>query len=223
MEALVVFQQTLTGEEEDVVAELLITLKVDFKQPFISYGQDLSVFYALDRSGSPVIGRKEAKFSHEASGRDLDVDLLDQEFARHGQEHFVGGVMNLEQGIAAAIFAFGHERLDPLHRHVTLRRATCLLNEPEQLAETNGIDRQQQQIKQKVAALPESAPEVAKNAQPTIFATRSGTILCISKVATKKIAPTKANMLASVMLANTISSSRSNSASKVMLLGSSPI
>ena len=28
LEALVVFQQTLTGEEEDVVAELLITLKV---------------------------------------------------------------------------------------------------------------------------------------------------------------------------------------------------
>ena len=33
-----------------------------------------------------------------------------------------------------------------------------------------------------------------------MFATRSGTIVCVSKVATKKIAPTRANMLASVML-----------------------
>ena len=38
-----------------------------------------------------------------------------------------------------------------------------------------------------------------------MFATRNGTIVCITKVATKKIAPTRANMLASVMLASTIS------------------
>ena len=32
---------------------------------------------------------------------------------------------------------------------------------------------------------------MAKNAQPIMFATRSGTIVCVSNVATKKIAPTK--------------------------------
>src|SRR6516165_665210 len=48
-----------------------------------------------------------------------------------------------------AIFAFGHEWFEPFHRHVTLRRVACLLNELEQLTEANGIDRQQQQIKQK--------------------------------------------------------------------------
>jgi hypothetical protein len=36
-----VFQEALTGQDEEVITELRI-LKVDFKQPFISYGQDLS-------------------------------------------------------------------------------------------------------------------------------------------------------------------------------------
>ena len=36
-----VFQEALAGQEEQVIAELRI-LKVDFKQPFISYGQDLA-------------------------------------------------------------------------------------------------------------------------------------------------------------------------------------
>ena len=88
LEALVVFQQTLTGEEEDVVAELLITLKVDFKQPFISYSQDLSVFYALDRSGSSLIGRKEAKFSHETPWGKLDADFFDEKLPGDGEKHF---------------------------------------------------------------------------------------------------------------------------------------
>jgi hypothetical protein len=42
-----------------------------------------------------------------------------------------------------------------------------------------------------VPTLPERAPKVAKNVQPAMFATQSGTIVCISKVATKKMAPTK--------------------------------
>src|ERR1700731_1935995 len=74
----------------------------------------------------------------------------------------------------------------------------------------------------KVVAVPVSAPEAAKKAQPIMFATRSGTIVCVSKVATKKIAPTRANMLARVMLASTSSSRRLNNASDVMLLGSRP-
>jgi hypothetical protein len=41
---------------------------------------------------------------------------------------------------------------------------------------------------------------VRQNAQPIMFATRSGTIVCVSNVATKKIAPTRPNILASVML-----------------------
>jgi hypothetical protein len=48
--------------------------------------------------------------------------------------------------------------------------------------------------------MPVSAPKTAKNAQPIMLATRSGTMVCVSKVATKKMAPTRANMLASVML-----------------------
>jgi len=35
-----------------------------------------------------------------------------------------------------------------------------------------------------------------EHAQPIMLATRSGTIVCVNKVATKKIAPTRANMLA---------------------------
>ena len=65
----------------------------------------------------------------------------------------------------------------------------------------------------KVVMDPVSAPKQAKNPQPIMFATRSGTIVCVSKVATKKMAPTNANMLASVILASTISSNRLNSAS----------
>jgi hypothetical protein len=37
----------------------------------------LSVFDALDRPGSSVIGRKESKFSHDTSRRKLDADFLD--------------------------------------------------------------------------------------------------------------------------------------------------
>src|ERR1700757_1890946 len=48
LEALVVFQEALAGQDEEIIAELRI-LKVDFKQPLIGDAQDLSVFYALDR------------------------------------------------------------------------------------------------------------------------------------------------------------------------------
>jgi hypothetical protein len=41
-----------------------------------------------------------------------------------------------------------------------------------------------------------------------MLAMRSGTMVRVSKVATKKIAPTSANMLASVMLATKISTRR---------------
>src|SRR5215467_3785745 len=70
---------------------------------------------------------------------------------------------------------------------------------------------------------PVSTPKMAKNAQPIMFATRSGTIVCVSNVATKKIAPTRANILASVMLCRKISSRRLKMASQVTLLGSRPI
>jgi len=60
---------------------------------------------------------------------------------------------------------------------------------------------------------PVSAPKQAKNRHPIIFAMRSGTIVCISKVATKKMTPISANMLASVILAITISRRRLNNAS----------
>src|SRR5215475_3704947 len=87
LEALVVFQEALAGQDEEIIAELRI-LKVDFKQPFISYGQDLSVFYALDRHGSSVVRRKEAKFAHDASRQKLDADFLDQKLSRDGERHF---------------------------------------------------------------------------------------------------------------------------------------
>ena len=93
-EALVVFEHALAGQDEEIIAELLITLKVDFKQPFVSYGQDLSVFYALDRHGSSVIRRKEAKFSDDASWRMDDANFLDQKLSRDGEKHF-GGLITL--------------------------------------------------------------------------------------------------------------------------------
>jgi hypothetical protein len=82
-----VFLEALAGQDEEIIAELRI-LKVDFKQPFVSYGQDLSVFYALDRHGSSVVRRKEAKFAHDASWRMLDADFLDQKLTRDGEKHF---------------------------------------------------------------------------------------------------------------------------------------
>src|SRR6187551_2683423 len=70
LEALVVFEEALAGQDEEIIAELWI-LKVDFKQPLISDAQDLSVFYALDCHGSSVVRRKEAKFAYDASWRML--------------------------------------------------------------------------------------------------------------------------------------------------------
>ena len=67
--------------------------------------------------------------------------------------------------------------------------------------------------KRKIVMAPVSAPKMAKNRHPIMFATRSGTMVCVSNVATKKMTPTRANMLASVMLASTISSNRLNRAS----------
>jgi hypothetical protein len=93
LEALVVVQEALAGQDEEIIAELRI-LKVDFKQPFVSYGQDLSVFYALDRHGSSVIRRKEAKFSDDASWRMDDANFLDQKLSRDGEKHF-GGLITL--------------------------------------------------------------------------------------------------------------------------------
>src|ERR1700756_1660373 len=136
LEALVVLQEAMAGQDEEIIAELRI-LKVDLKQPFISYGQDLSVVYALDRHGSSVVRRKEAKFAHDASWRMLDADFLDQKLTRDRQQHFVGPVAFLEQSVALAIFALGHERFEPFHRHIALRRIARLLDELEQLTETN--------------------------------------------------------------------------------------
>ena len=93
LEALVVVQEALAGQDEEIVAELRI-LKVDFKQPFISYGQDLSVFYALDRHGSSVVRRKEAKFAHEVSWRKFDADFLDQKLSRDSKRHFGSRTVN---------------------------------------------------------------------------------------------------------------------------------
>jgi hypothetical protein len=84
-----VFQEALAGQDEEIIAELRI-LKVDFK----------AVFYALDRRGSSLIGRKEAKFSHEAPWRKLDADFLDQKPSGGGEEHFGSRITLLEQPVA---------------------------------------------------------------------------------------------------------------------------
>ena len=90
-----VFKQALAGQDEKVIAELRI-LKVEFKQPIIAYGEDLSVFYAFDRPGSSVIGRKETNFSHKTPWRNLDVDFLDQEPPCDGEKHFGSRITLLE-------------------------------------------------------------------------------------------------------------------------------
>src|SRR5215469_14248271 len=95
LEALVVLQEAVAGQDKEIIAELRI-LKVDFKQPFISHGQDLSVFYALDRHGSSVVRRKEAKFANDASWRMLDTDFLDQKLTRDRQKHF-GSLITLPE------------------------------------------------------------------------------------------------------------------------------
>ena len=59
------------------------------------------------------------------------------------------GHTGYEQSVAPTIFALGHERFEPLHRGIALRRDTCLLDQIEHLTEANGIDRQQQQIREK--------------------------------------------------------------------------
>jgi hypothetical protein len=53
-----------------------------------------------------------------------------------------------------------------------------------------------------------SAPKAIKNTLLIIFDTRSGTIVRVSSVATKKVAPTKAHALAIVILARKISKRR---------------
>ena len=70
--------------------------------------------------------------------------------------------------------------------------------------------------------LPESAPKAMKNTLLIIFETRSGTMVRVSIVATKKAAPTRAHILAIVMLARKISKRRLKTASYVTLSGSSP-
>ena len=60
-----------------------------------------------------------------------------------------GRVVFFEQNIALAVFALGHERLEPFHRGVALRRAARLLHENEHLTEAIRIDGDHQQIQQK--------------------------------------------------------------------------
>src|SRR5262249_32976994 len=135
-----VLQQTLAGQNEKVVTELRI-LEVDFEQPLIGYRQHLSVFDTLDCPRTSVVWREEAEFSHKTPGWKLDVDFLDQKLACDRQEHFGRCITPIEQFIAAAIFALGHERFEPFHRHVTLRCVASLLDELEHLPEANGVDR----------------------------------------------------------------------------------
>src|SRR6516165_9402470 len=72
-----VLKQALAGQNQEVIAELRI-LKVDFEQPVICDGQHLSILDTFDRSRSPVVGRKEAKLTHDTSRRKFDADLGDQ-------------------------------------------------------------------------------------------------------------------------------------------------
>jgi hypothetical protein len=67
-----------------------------------------------------------------------------------------------------------------------------------------------------------SAPKAMKNTLLIMFETRSGTIVRVSSVATKKVAPSKAHILAMVTLARKISKRRLNIASNVMWSGSRP-
>ena len=123
-------------------------LKVDLEQLLIGDAQHLSVLGAFDCRGPPVIRRKEAEFTHQASRWNRDVDLGDEETSGDGQQHFLRGVVLFEKRVALAIFARGHERLEPFHRHVTRRRGTRLLDEVEHLMKAKGVDGQQQQIQQ---------------------------------------------------------------------------
>src|ERR1700757_4505426 len=50
-----VFQETLAGEDQEVIAELRI-LKVDLEQLFIGDRQNLSILEAFDRPRAPVVG-----------------------------------------------------------------------------------------------------------------------------------------------------------------------
>ena len=148
-----ILQQALAGQDQKVIAEFRI-LKVDLEQLFVGYDQYLTVLCAFDRPGPPFIGRKEAKFAHEMSRRMFDADFGDQEFSGDRQEHFVSFIVLSEQYIALAIFARCHKRLEPLHRHIALRRNACLLDEREHLTETNSIDWKHQEIQKKRLDVP---------------------------------------------------------------------
>src|SRR5947208_16043678 len=109
----------------------------------------MPVLGAFDRRRPPVVGRQEAKFTHQASRWNLDADFGHQEISGDGQKHLVSLVALLEQNIALAIFALGHEWLEPFPRRVALCCATRLLDEVKHLTEADGIDRQEQQIQEK--------------------------------------------------------------------------
>ena len=71
-----VLQETLAGQNEEVIAELRV-LEVDLEQPVIGDRQHVAVFETFDGRGAPVVGRQESQFAHQVSGGQLDADLLD--------------------------------------------------------------------------------------------------------------------------------------------------
>jgi hypothetical protein len=101
-----------------------------------------------------------------------------------------------------------------LHRRIALGRGARLLDEGEHLTETNGIHGRQQEIQEKrLDVVGERTKADEEGTSRLLFAMRSGTIVCVSRVATKKMAPTRANKLAKLMLASTFSRRRLSIAS----------
>ena len=212
LKARKVLQKAIAGQTKKVVSEFRI-VQIDLTQPVVANSQDLAILDALDRLRPVVAGRDKAEFAQDAPGGNFDTNFGHQEFSRHRQEHFRGGVAFVKQHVALLVGSCRHEWPQPVQRQIAPSRASRLFDQVADLEQPDEVDRQRQQIEKELRDRAASAAAARKKTPLMMHSTRSGTIVRTTNVRIKNIPPARNSTFANVILARTMSSRRLNIAS----------
>ena len=108
----------------------------------------MAAFAAFDAAGPVRAGGQQAQLAKNLTRLEFDIELGDQVLAFDRQEHFVGEFAFAEENVSLAVFAPGHERLEPVHRQIAARGAAHLLDQFDHLIKAIGVQRQQQAVEE---------------------------------------------------------------------------
>src|SRR5436309_11316527 len=140
-----VLQQPLGGQPQEIKAERRV-LEIQPLHLVIGDGEHYAGLDAFHARRAAVLRRQQSELAEHLAGRNRDPDLAHQKFAADDIEHLVGALVLSEQDGALLVGPLGHERLEPVHRLIGVRRFLDLLDQPPHLDQAVEVDRQNAQI-----------------------------------------------------------------------------